>query len=76
MKVLAINGSPKPEGNTAKMLRQVLDVCEAAGHEVELYQAGGRPVRGCVSCGGCARHIGRCAIDDWVNEAYAKMAEA
>ena len=76
MKVLAINGSPKPNGNTARMLRQVLSVCEAAGHETELYQAGGRPVRGCVACGGCGTHIGRCAIDDWVNEAYGKMAGA
>jgi len=76
MKVLAINGSPKPNGNTASMLRQVLGVCEALGHETEFYQAGGRPVRGCMACGGCSKHIGRCAIDDWVNEAYEKMAVA
>jgi len=76
MKVLAINGSPKSNGNTARMLREVLAVCEAAGHETELYQAGGRPVRGCMACGGCSDHIGRCAIDDWVNEAYGKMAGA
>jgi len=76
MKVLAINGSPKANGNTARMLRQVLDVCAQAGHDVELYQAGGRPVRGCMACGGCGSHIGRCVTDDWVNEAYGKMAEA
>ena len=76
MKVLAINGSPKQNGNTATMLREVLSVCETAGHQVELYQAGGRPVRGCRACGGCGTHIGRCAIDDWVNEAYGKMAGA
>ena len=75
MKVLAINGSPKPNGNTASMLRQVLGVCEALGHETEFYQAGGRPVRGCMACGGCSKHIGRCAVDDWLNELYPKMAE-
>jgi multimeric flavodoxin WrbA len=58
------------------MLQAVLDVCAAAGHETELYQAGGRTVRGCMACGGCGKHLGRCATDDWINELYPKMAEA
>ena len=74
--VLAINGSPRKDGNTAHMLQTVLDVCTGAGHKTELYQAGGRTVRGCTACGGCGNHVGRCAIDDWVNELYPKMAEA
>jgi multimeric flavodoxin WrbA len=75
-KILAINGSPRKEGNTAQMLRAVLETCAAAGVETEFYQAGGRPLRGCQACGGCARHIGRCAVDDWLNELYPKMAAA
>jgi len=76
MKVFAVNGSPRHEGNTAGMLKTVLSVCEKAGFETELYQAGGRPVRGCAACGGCGKHPGRCAIDDWMNEVYIKMKEA
>ena len=76
MNVLAINGSPKPDGNTAHMLQTVLDVCAEAGFETELYQAGGKPVPGCRACGGCGKHRGRCAVDDWVNELYPKMAAA
>ncbi len=76
MKVLAVNGSPKANGNTARMLKTVLGVCENAGIETELYQAGGRAVHGCVSCNGCVNHKGRCAIDDWMNELYVKMKEA
>jgi multimeric flavodoxin WrbA len=76
MKILAINGSPRADGNTAHMLKSVLEVCENAGHETEIYQAGGKPVRGCMACGGCGKHVGRCAIDDWMNELYPKMAEA
>jgi len=75
-KILAINGSPKPEGNTAQMLQTVLDVCAGAGFETEMYQAGKREVRGCMACGGCVKHKGRCAIDDWVNEVYEKMVAA
>jgi len=76
MKVLAVNGSPRPEGNTANMLRAVLEICRDAGLHTELYQAGGRPVQGCMACGGCRGHVGRCAIDDWANEVYVKMTEA
>ena len=75
-KVLAVNGSPKNDGNTAHMLQCVLDACEKAGHETELYQAGGRELRGCMSCYGCMKNPGRCAIDDWINELYTKMVEA
>lgn len=75
-KIIAINGSPRKDGNTAAMLKTAMAVCEKAGHETELYQAGGKPVRGCLACGGCGTHVGRCATDDWVNEVYAKMAEA
>lgn len=75
-KALAVNGSPQSSGNTARMLQTVLDVCKDAGMETEFYQAGGKPVRGCISCGSCRKNTERCAIDDWMNELYPKMAEA
>jgi len=74
--ILAVNSSPRKDGNTTHMLQTVLDVCATAGHHTELYQAGGRAVRGCMACGACGTHVGRCAIDDWINELYPKMAKA
>ena len=76
MKVLAINGSPRKEGNTAGMLSAVLDVCRDSGNETELFHAGGRTVHGCRACNGCDTHKGKCAINDWVNELYTKMKAA
>jgi len=76
MKILAINGSPRKEGNTAGMLQTVLDVLTSGGAETEIYQAGGRAVTGCLGCGGGGTHKGRCVTDDWVNEVYQKMVEA
>jgi len=58
------------------MLQTVLEVCAEAGHQTELYQAGGRAVQGCMACGGCSNHIGHCSTDDWVNELYPKMTKA
>jgi multimeric flavodoxin WrbA len=76
MKIFAVNGSPRHEGNTAGMLQTVLDVCAEAGFETELYQAGGRVIRGCTACGTCGKTLGRCGIDDWMNEVYIKMKAA
>jgi len=76
MKVLAINGSPRKEGNTAGMLNSVLKVCKDAGHDTELYQAGGRTVSGCKACNACGTHKGKCAIDDWLNDLYPRMKAA
>jgi multimeric flavodoxin WrbA len=53
MKVAAFNGSPKRDGNTARMLRYALEELEIAGVETELVQVGGRPLRGCLACGKC-----------------------
>jgi multimeric flavodoxin WrbA len=75
-KILAVNGSPRTDGNTAAMIKAVLNVCKKAGHDTEIYQAGGKPVRGCIACGACGKRTGRCVTDDWVNELYPKMVEA
>ena len=76
MKVFAVNSSPRAQGNTFNMIKTVLDVCKNAGFETEIYQAGGREVRGCTACSSCGSNIGCCAIDDWVMEVYQKMKEA
>ncbi len=50
MKVLAINGSPRKEGKTRKLLLQALSAPEAEEIETELLQIGGTEIRGCLSC--------------------------
>ncbi|MDR0949822.1 MAG: flavodoxin family protein [Lachnospiraceae bacterium] len=76
MKIFAVNGSPRTEGNTAAMLQTVLKVCERAGFETELYQAGGKAVRGCLSCIKCFSNPGKCVNSDWIQEVYEKMKAA
>ena len=76
MKILAVNGSPRQNGNTFQMLTCVLNECQNAGLETEIFQVGGRTTRGCLACGRCYKHKGRCVTDDWMNELYQKMKEA
>ena len=72
MKVLMLNGSPRPEGNTSVALREMERVFQAEGVETELVQVGNRDIRGCVACGGCAK-LGRCVFEDIVNELAPKL---
>ncbi len=74
MKVLMVNGSPHPNGNTATALAEMQKVFEAEGVETTLLQVGNKAVRGCVACGSC-REKGKCVFDDVVNEA-APLFEA
>lgn len=75
MKVLIINGSPNPRGNTAYALNQMIEVFQADGVETELIQVGNKDIRGCIGCRKC-RSTGKCVFDDLVNEVALKLAAA
>jgi multimeric flavodoxin WrbA len=42
MYALAINGSPRKDGNTYNLLKEVLEPIAQAGWETELIQVGGK----------------------------------
>ena len=75
LKVLMLNGSPRPNGNTAVALREIETVFRENGVEVETVVIGNRAIRGCVACGGCAK-TGKCVFDDAVNELAPKFEAA
>ncbi len=74
MKVLMLNGSPREGGNTSLALAEMRRVFEENGVEVELLQVGDMAIRGCRGCAACYK-LGRCAIDDIVNELAPKLQE-
>lgn len=76
MKVVAFNGSPRKNGNTAYILNRVLDPIRKAGIDTELVQVGGTSIRGCLACGKCMeKKDRRCAVEsDIVNSCIEKMA--
>jgi multimeric flavodoxin WrbA len=53
VKVLAINGSPRKDGNTRLLLEAVLAPLVEDGWETELLQVGGKPIHGCRACYRC-----------------------
>lgn len=78
MKALAINGSPRPGGNTEILLKKVLEPLAAAGWDTEVLRIGGKAVRGCMACMKCVeKKNGRCIIEsDPVNEYLVKVYAA
>ncbi|HBV87245.1 flavodoxin family protein [Desulfosporosinus sp.] len=78
MKVVAFNGSPRVNGNTAQGLKIVLAELSKEGIETEIIQLGGRKVFGCLACGKCREtKDNRCARkDDEMNSFIQKMEEA
>lgn len=69
LKVLMLNGSPRPNGNTAVALHEMEQVFAANGVETETVVVGNQAVRGCIACNGCAAK-GCCVFDDIVNSQY------
>ena len=64
-KVLMINGSPRPDGNTFCCLKEIETTLQKLGIETEIVQIGRKPVRMCINCGGCHQPDSKgCAFDD------------
>lgn len=78
MKVVGINGSPRKEGNTEKLIVTVLSTIEKEGIETEFVQLGGSDIRGCQSCYRCvALKDRRCSSkNDGFNSLFEKLLEA
>ena len=74
MKVLMLNGSPHEKGSTFTALSEMEKVLIEEGIETEIVQIGTSVIAGCRGCGACGK-LGKCVIDDKVNE-FAEKARA
>ena len=64
-KVLLVNGSPRPDGNTFCCLKEIETQLQKLGVESEIVQIGRKPVRMCINCGGCRdKGADGCVFDD------------
>lgn len=68
MKIMAINGSPRKQNNTATVLRKVLEGCASEGSEIKFVNLHEYKFSGCISCFACKRlespSFGKCMIVD------------
>ena len=68
MKVIAINGSPRKNWNTATLLQKALEGAASQGAETKLYHLIDYDFKGCRSCLACklvgGKSYGKCAARD------------
>ncbi|MGA2463346.1 MAG: flavodoxin family protein [Thermodesulfobacteriota bacterium] len=78
MKVVAFNGSPRKDGNTAILINHLFRELEKEGIETELVQLSGKEIRGCIACYKCVENKDqRCSVkNDVANECIEKMIGA
>jgi multimeric flavodoxin WrbA len=78
MRVVAFNGSPHNDGNTACLINRVFEALQREGIETEMVQVGGNLIHGCTACRQCfEKKNGRCVLEkDIVNGCIEKMRTA
>jgi multimeric flavodoxin WrbA len=80
MKVIAINGSPRKNWNTAMLLNQALEGAASQGADTELIHLYDYNYKGCISCFACklkgGKSYGKCIINDDLKPIFKKIEEA
>jgi multimeric flavodoxin WrbA len=77
MKVVALNGSPRKDGNTRDAINLVFEELKKEGIETEYLQLGGSDIRGCKACYKCFElKNNRCIQKDDLNGFVEKMISA
>ena len=77
MKIIAFNGSPRKEWNTATLLKKALEGAASQGAETELIHLYDLNYKGCISCFACkekgGKSYGRCAVRDDLKPIFKKV---
>jgi len=80
MKVIAFNGSPRKNWNTATLLKHALEGAASQGAETELVHLYDYNYKGCTSCFACklkgGKSYGRCEVNDDLKPILKKVEEA
>jgi multimeric flavodoxin WrbA len=68
MKLIALCGSARKQGNTAKMLHQVIEGAKSVGAETEFVNLFDLNYKDCISCYACklknSKSFGHCIVND------------
>ena len=77
MNILVLNGSPRANGNTSRMIKAFYDGAEEAGYHVMIDNVARMKIGGCLACEYChTKGGGECVQKDDMQEVYAHLKEA
>ena len=74
-RVIIISTSLRRGSNSDKLADKFVEGAKAAGHDVEKISLMGKEIQFCKGCLACQK-LGRCVINDDVNDIMAKVLEA
>jgi len=74
MKVIALSGSPRKNGNTELLLGEIGRGLELNGNSFELIRLADLDIAPCLGCGGCSK-TGECVVLDDMVQIYRKLAD-
>jgi len=76
MKIVAVLGSPRPNGNSALMAQAFLDVARERGAASEVYLLNKMDIHGCQGCGKCKSESDVCVVEDDLTPVYDSIRGA
>ena len=77
MKIVILNGSPHPKGNTKALVDAFAKGAKGAGHEVVECPVGTMSIKGCLGCEYChTKGEGKCVQKDDMEKVYPELATA
>lgn len=77
MNILILNGSPRPNGNTAAMVKAYAEGAAEAGHTVHVVDVCKKKINGCLACEYChTKGNGKCVQQDDMQEVYPLLENA
>ncbi|MDL2281066.1 flavodoxin family protein [Selenomonadales bacterium OttesenSCG-928-I06] len=74
--ILVISGSPRVGGNSDALAEAFIEGVKKAGHNVELFQAGQKNIKGCMGCEQCYSKETACVVNDDFNELAPMLEKA
>ena len=75
MKILGIDGSPRKDGNTEKLVRRILAGAEKAGGQTSFLKLADFTIDYCLGCGAC-RATGECVMKDDMDQIYDALQQS
>ncbi|MDE7327432.1 MAG: flavodoxin family protein [Lachnospiraceae bacterium] len=77
MRILVLNGSPRPKGNTKQMIESFQEGAQAAGHQVDVADVCRMKIGGCLACEYChSKGNGICIQKDDMQTIYSLLKDA
>ena len=73
MKITVLNGSPRQNGNTARMINIFRNAAEVFGHDVKVFDVCRMDIHGCLACEYChGKGQLKCVIDRFYSALYPR----